>query len=79
MRPPLSKKSFPVFRVGKKTASREVWIFFGPNLIFYRLECTGGKVKKKGIFFKYEKKGSSQPFLAHPVGGQETTFYLRVA
>ena len=26
-----------------------------------------------------EKKNSSRPFLAHPAGGQETTFYLRVA
>ena len=24
------------------------------------------------------KKSSSRPFLAHPAGGQETTFYLRV-
>ena len=28
VRPPLSKKSFPVGRVGKRTASREVGIFF---------------------------------------------------
>ena len=27
-RPPLSKKSFPVGQVGKKTASREVGIFY---------------------------------------------------
>ena len=26
-----------------------------------------------------EKTCSSRPFLAHPAGGQETTFYLRVA
>ena len=26
-----------------------------------------------------KKKSSSRPFLAHPAGGQETTFYLRVA
>ena len=36
-----------------------------------------GKSKKKN--FKYEKKGSSRPFSAHSAGGQETTFYLRVA
>ena len=29
VRPPLSKKSFPMIRVSKKTASREVGIFFG--------------------------------------------------
>ena len=28
LRPPLSKKSFPVGRVGKKTASREAGNFF---------------------------------------------------
>ena len=33
-RPPLSKKLFPVCRVSKKTASREVGIFSPPNLIF---------------------------------------------
>ena len=27
----------------------------------------------------YGKKNVSRPFLAHPAGGQETTFYLRVA
>ena len=26
-----------------------------------------------------KKKSYSQPFLAYPAGGQETTFYLRVA
>ena len=46
VRPPLSKKSFPVGRVGKKTASREVRIFFILISIFFKLECTGGKVKK---------------------------------
>ena len=25
------------------------------------------------------KKSPSRPFLAHPAGGQETTFYLKVA
>ena len=33
------------------------------------------KEKKK----KYGKENSSRPFLAQPAGGQETTFYLRVA
>ena len=48
IRPPLSKISFPVCRVGKKKASREVGnLFFFPNLIFYKLECTGGGVEKK--------------------------------
>ena len=51
VRPPLRKKLFPVSRVGKKEASREVWnfFFFFPNLIFYELECTvgGGGAKKK--------------------------------
>ena len=39
IRPPLSKKSFPVSRVGKKKASREVG---NPFFFFYKLECTGG-------------------------------------
>ena len=48
VRPPLSKKSFPVGRVGKTTARREVGIFFFFLIsIFFKLECTGGKVKKK--------------------------------
>ena len=67
IRPPLSKKSFPVSRVGKKKASREVG----------NLECKGVKVKKKEDFV--EKESSSRPFLAHPAGGQETIFYLRMA
>ena len=53
-RPPLSKKSFPVSRVGKKTASREVL----PNFIFYKLECTAGGGGGGGR----EKKNSSRPF-----------------
>ena len=36
-------------------------------------------VKKKKDFQKYGKTNSSRPFLAHPAGRQETTFYLRVA
>ena len=31
------------------------------------------------FFLKDEKKSSSRPFLAHPAGGQETIFYLRMA
>ena len=47
-RPPLSKKSFPVGQVWKRTASREVGIFFFFLIsIFFKLECIGGKVKKK--------------------------------
>ena len=47
---------------------------------FFKLECTGGKVKKKKIVEKMKKKkGSSRRFLAHPAGGQETIFYLRMA
>ena len=45
-----TEKSFPVSRVGKKTASREVGIFFFfffPNFMFYKLECTGGGGEKK--------------------------------
>ena len=80
MRPPLSKKLFPVGRVGKKKASREVGnlFFFFPNCIISKLEYTGRKGKKKKFFFKIGKS-SSRPFLAHPAGGQETIFYLRMA
>ena len=37
-----------------------------------------GGSKKKRIEDR-KKKSSSRPFLAHPAGGQETTFYLRMA
>ena len=52
IRPPLNKKSFLVGRVGKKTASQEVGIFyfFFPDFIFYELDCTGGGSKKKKKF-----------------------------
>ena len=58
------KKSFPVGRVGGKIASREVGIFFFFLIsIFFKLECTGGKVKKKENFFeKMEKKVPVGPF-----------------
>ena len=58
VRSPLGKKLFPVRRMSKKTASREVGIFFFLLIsFFYKLECTGGRVNKKKIFFfKYEKK-----------------------
>ena len=39
----------------------------------------GGGSKKKNCLKNMEKKISSRPFLAHPAGGQETTFYLRMA
>ena len=54
LRPPLSKKSFPVGRVGKKN-SWKVGIFFFSNFFFFKLECTGGEVKKK-LFEKMKKK-----------------------
>ena len=62
IRPPLSKKLFPVGRVGTKTASWEVGIFFFfPNFNFLKLECTGGKVKKF-FFEKMKKKVTVGPF-----------------
>ena len=62
-RPPLSKKLFPVGRVGKKLRVRRSGFFiFFLILFFLKLECTGGKVKKKVFFFKDEKKCSSGPF-----------------
>ena len=57
VRPPISKKLFPVGRVGKKEASREVGnLFFSPNFIFYKLVCTGGGGSKKKIFLENRKK-----------------------
>ena len=57
MRPPLSKKLFPVSRVGKKKANREVRnLFFFPNFIFYKLECTGEKKFKKKLKNENRKK-----------------------
>ena len=54
----------------KMPVGRSGFFFFFPNFNFLKLECTGGKVKKKS---------SSRPFLAHPAGGQETIFHLRMA
>ena len=54
--PHLSKKLFPVSRVGKKksqSGGRES--FFFPNFIFNKLECTGGKSKKKEENFESRK------------------------
>ena len=44
VRPPLSKKSFPVSRVGKIKASQEVGNLFSPLISFFfnKLEWTGG-------------------------------------
>ena len=78
-KPPLSKKSFPVGRVGKKKPVGRSGIFSFPNFIIYKLECTGGKGKKKKKNENRRKKSSSRPFLAHPAGRQETIFYLRMA
>ena len=41
-RPPLSKKSFPVCRVGGKRPVGRSGFFFFPNLFFYKRESTGG-------------------------------------
>ena len=46
LKPPLSKSSFPVGRVGTNTGSREVGFFFFFKFLisfFLKLECTGGK------------------------------------
>ena len=55
-RPPSSKKSFPVRRVAPKTATWSGGIFYFPNFIFYKLECTGGKGKRKYENMKEKKK-----------------------
>ena len=48
MGPLLSKRSFPVSRMGqKKSQSGGRNLFFFSNFIFYKLECTGGKSEKK--------------------------------
>ena len=39
----------------------------------------GGSKKNIYIFERMKKKSSIRPFLAHPAGGQETIFYLRMA
>ena len=61
-RPPLSKKLFPVSRVGKKksqSGGRESSFFFFPNFIFYKLECTGGG-ESKGFFFFGENRNKKK-------------------
>ena len=41
---------------------RSGFFFFFPNFNFLKLECTGGKVKKKKILEKMKKKVSVGPF-----------------
>ena len=48
IRPPVSKKSFPVSQMGKKRPVGRSVIFVLPNLCFYKLERAGDKVR---IFF----------------------------
>ena len=44
LRPPLSKRSFPVCQVGKKRRDgRSGFFLFFPNFIFPKLECAGGE------------------------------------
>ena len=78
----LSKKLFPVCRVGKKTTSREFGISPPPPLIAFFFNWNvqwGGGSKKIMGGGGYEKKSSSRPFLAHSASGQEISFYLRMA
>ena len=62
-------------RVGKKTASREVGIFFFFFLIsfFYKLECTGEKGK---ISFENMKKKKFQSALFSPLGRRTGNNFL---
>ena len=82
VRPPLSKKigsCQPGGQIKSQSGGRESFFFFSPNFMFYK-QGGGGVVKKYFLFLKIgKKKSSSRPFLAHPVGGQETIFYLRMA
>ena len=51
LRPPFSKKSFPVSWVGKRkrqSGGRES--FFFSNFISYKLECTEGKSNKNNFY-----------------------------
>ena len=62
--PPLGKKIVSCVPVGQKksqSGGRESFFFF-PNFIFYKLECTGGKVKKKYFFDNRKKKVPVGPF-----------------
>ena len=49
---------------GKKMpVGRSGFLFSPPNFNFFKLECTGGKVKKKKkVLGKMGKKSSSRPF-----------------
>ena len=64
IRPPLSKKLFPVSRVGKKKASREVGnLCLSPNFFFLYIRMyRGGKVKKKKKIENRKKKVPVGPF-----------------
>ena len=47
LRPPLRKNRFLWAGWAKKKPVGRSGIFFAPNFIFYKLECTGGESKKK--------------------------------
>ena len=51
--------------MGKKTATREVGIFFSflISFFFYKLECTGGGSKKIIFFENMKKKVPVTPFI----------------
>ena len=76
IRPPLSKKLFPVDRVGKKVQSggRDFSSFL-PNSILYKLECTGRGVKKKNSFENMKKK-ESHSALFSPTGWWTGNIFL---
>ena len=56
LRPPLSKKMFPVFWVGKKRPVGRSESFFFFFLFFFSLECTGGGGVENNLFFENMKK-----------------------
>ena len=79
LRPPWSDKVFPVGRVGKILASREVGITPPPLiLVLYKLECTGEKKNKKIKKFETwkKKKNPTRSFKTQSGGPQETNFFL---
>ena len=57
----------------EKNGQSVVRDFFSLILFFHKLECTGEK-GENSCFLNMNKKSSTEPFLAHSGGGQETTF-----
>ena len=77
LRPPLNKKSFPVYRPGGSKRADWKCVFFHIFNFFYTFLPVHSSFKKIEIREKKSQPPDWQFF--SPPGPQETIFYLRVA